>query len=136
MLKDLEKQQAAKKIKPNLRRRIEQAGLEITPRTYYIISAIVALAAVAGCLLTNQALWIALATGASAGLSLPRWTLAFLKMRREKAFTSEFANAIDIIVRSVKSGLPTNEALKIVAREMPQPVAGEFSSWSRGSRSA
>jgi tight adherence protein B len=50
-----------------------------------------------------------------------------MKARREKKFTNEFANAIDVIVRSVRSGLPTNEALKIVARESPQPVGGEFS---------
>jgi tight adherence protein B len=61
------------------------------------------------------------------GLGLPRWTLNFLKKRRQKKFTAEFANAIDAIVRSVRSGIPTNEALKMVAREMPQPVAGEFS---------
>ena len=58
--------------------------------------------------------------------------LALLKSRREKKFTSEFANAIDVIVRSVKSGLPTTEALKIVAREMPEPVASEFSTLVEG----
>jgi tight adherence protein B len=47
--------------------------------------------------------------------------------RRMKKFTTEFANAIDVIVRSVKSGLPTNEALKIVAKEIPDPVGSEFS---------
>jgi tight adherence protein B len=49
-----------------------------------------------------------------------------MKARREKKFTNEFANAIDVIVRSVRSGLPTNEALKIVAKESPDPVGGEF----------
>ena len=52
--------------------------------------------------------------------------LAFLTARRRKKFTAEFANAIDVIVRSVKSGLPTNEALRIVARESPNPVGSEF----------
>src|SRR5262249_25244353 len=60
------------------------------------------------------------------GLGLPRWVLGFLTARRRKKFTQEFANAIDVIVRSVKSGLPTNEALKIVARESPNPVGSEF----------
>ena len=46
----------------------------------------------------------------------------FLKKRREKQFTDEFAHAIDVIVRSVKSGLPVNEALKVVASEIPEPV--------------
>jgi len=126
MLKDLEKQQVEKKAKPTLRRRLEQAGLAITPRSFYLISVTVALVALGGCLLTKQSLWVALSAAFTVGLGLPRWALSFLKARREKAFTSEFANAIDIIVRSVKSGLPTTEALKIVARELPQPVSGEF----------
>ena len=126
MLKDLEKQQAEKKAKPTLRRRIEQAGLEIEPRGFYLISITVGLVAVAACLLSKQTMLVALLSGFSSGFGLPRWALSFLKARREKAFTNEFANAIDIIVRSVKSGLPTNEALKIVATEIPQPVSGEF----------
>jgi tight adherence protein B len=60
------------------------------------------------------------------GIGLPRWVLVFLRNRRQKKFTLEFANAIDTIVRSIRSGLPTTEALKIVARESPQPVQGEF----------
>jgi tight adherence protein B len=62
----------------------------------------------------------------AAGFGLPRWSLSFLTARRRKKFTAEFANAIDVIVRSVKSGLPTNEALRIVARESPNPVGSEF----------
>lgn len=126
LLADLEKQQAAKKQRPSLRRRIEQAGLTLEPRSFHMISAIVALAALGGCLLFKFSLVVGLLAAFAFGLGLPRWVLSFLKSRREKAFTREFANAIEVIVRSVKSGLPTNEALKIVAREMPQPVAGEF----------
>jgi tight adherence protein B len=59
--------------------------------------------------------------------------LSFLTKRRIKKFTLEFANAIDVIVRSVKSGLPTNEALKIVAREMSPRLSGANSpSWCEG----
>ena len=56
---------------------------------------------------------------------LPRWVLGFLQARRQKIH-QEFANAIDVIVRSVKSGLPLNEALRLVARESPDPVGAEF----------
>ncbi len=55
LLKDLEKQQAEKKLKPTMRRRLEQAGLAITPRTFYIISASAALVAVATCVITQAA---------------------------------------------------------------------------------
>jgi len=126
LLKDLEKQQAEKKQRLTLRRRIEQAGLTISPRTYYMLSGIAALVAVAVCLLTRQNLIAVPLIAGGVGFGVPRWILSFLKSRREKAFTNEFANAIDVIVRSVKSGLPTNEALKIVAREIPDPVGSEF----------
>ena len=132
LLKDLEKQQAEQKKRVSLRRRLEWAGLTIEPRTYWGLSGLAALAAVLICLLTHQSILPTLLVAVPAGLGLPRWVLNFLKNRREKAFTSEFANAIDVIVRSVKSGLPTNEALKIVAREIPEPVAGEFHKLTEG----
>jgi tight adherence protein B len=127
MLKDIEKNQAAKKEKPTMRRRLEQAGYpKASPRTYWIICAIVGAVTAIACLVTQQKpLVLALATFAM-GFGLPRWVLGFLTARRRKKFTAEFANAIDVIVRSVKSGLPTNEALRIVARESPDPVGLEF----------
>ena len=57
---------------------------------------------------------------------VPRWFVARLTKRRQTKFIDEFANAIDVIVRGVKSGLPLPECLGIIARESPQPVAGEF----------
>jgi tight adherence protein B len=132
LLKDLEKQQAEKKKRVTLRRRIEQAGLTITPRSFWIMSATAALIAVAASRLTGQGLLATLLISVPVGLGLPRWILNFLKGRREKAFTHNFANAIDVIVRSVKSGLPTNEALKIVAREIPDPVGSEFNKLVEG----
>ncbi len=126
LLKDLEKQQAAKKQRPTLRRRLEQAGLEITPRTFWIASGMAAAVALVLCAVTRQSPIADALVPFVVGLGLPRWVLAFLRKRRLKKFTAEFANAIDAIVRSVRSGLPTTEALKIVAREAPQPVGGEF----------
>ena len=132
LLKDLEKQQAEKKQRPTLRKRIEQAGLDITPRSYYILSAIAALVAAAGTMLAHQTIMVAALVAFGVGLGLPRWVLGFLRGRRQKKFTEEFANGIDVIVRSVKSGLPTTEALKIVAREIPDPVGSEFNKLVEG----
>jgi len=127
MLKDVEKNRAAKKERPTMRRRLEQAGFpKAAPRTFWIICGIVACVAAAVAILTHQKpLVIALAVFA-VGLGLPRWVLTFLTARRKKKFTEHFAPAIDVIVRSVRSGLPTNEALRIVARESPDPVGSEF----------
>jgi tight adherence protein B len=126
MLKELEQQHAQTKKRPSLRRRIEQAGLTLNPRTYWIASAIAGLVAAFATLLSGAPLYAIPLAGFACGLGLPRWVLVFLKARREKAFTREFAPAIDIIVRSVKTGLPVNEALKLVSTEIPEPVSGEF----------
>jgi len=132
MLKELEKQQAEYKKRPSLRRRIEQAGLTINPRSYWTMSVISGVVAMLVVLLNVQNLFIVGLAGFVCGIGLPRWVLHFLKNRREKAFTREFASAIDIIVRSVKSGLPVNEALKIVGNEISEPVSGEFRTLTEG----
>ena len=137
LLKEIEKKSADAKKKLTLRQRLQQAGFpNATPRQFWIASG--SLAGIIGllCLVTGQTLLVTALVAFSVGLGLPRWVLGFLKGRREKAFTAEFANAIDVIVRSVKSGLPTNEALRIVARELPDPVATSSTSCAKGSRSA
>jgi tight adherence protein B len=127
LLKEIDSKQAEKKQKLTLRRRLDQAGLgNVTERTYFIASGILAVVMTLMALVTGQTWLITGFIAFASGLGLPRWVLGFLKARREKAFTNEFANAIDVIVRSVKSGLPTNEALRIVARELPDPVGSEF----------
>ena len=133
MLKEIESKSAEQKKKVTMRQRLEQAGFpDLQPRTFYIISGALAATIGALCLLFHQSLLITVLVAFAVGLGLPRWVLGFLKNRREKAFTNEFANAIDVIVRSVKSGLPTNEALRIVAREVPAPCGSEFNRLCEG----
>ncbi len=126
LLKEIEKQQKENKKRPTLRKRIQQAGFDFTPQAYWIGSAVFGVVVALLCLITRQATLVTVMASFGMALGLPRWVLNFLRARREKKFTTEFANAIDVIVRSVKSGLPTNEALKIVAKEIPDPVGSEF----------
>jgi tight adherence protein B len=132
LLKDLEKAQAEKKQRPTMRRRLDQAGLTITPRTFWLLCATAALCAAAVCMLARQSFLVSGLAAFVVGFGLPRWVLSFLRKRRLKKFTGEFANAIDVIVRSVKTGLPTIEALKIVAKESPAPVGPEFNKLCEG----
>jgi tight adherence protein B len=126
-LKEFEKKQAEKKQTVTIRRRLDQAGLFTTsPQTFWIASAGLGLVAALILIFKDQSLLVAGLAGFAAGLGLPRWVLSFLKARREKKFTADFANAIDVIVRSVKSGLPTSDALRLVASEFRDPVGGEF----------
>lgn len=126
-LKEIEARQN-KKTKLSLRVRLMRAGLDITVRTFWILSAGagVALAIVAFIAMPTIPP-IALAAVAFIGaFGLPRWVLGFLVKRRQAKFVNEFANAIDVIVRGVKSGLPLNECLGIIARESPEPIRSEF----------
>jgi tight adherence protein B len=133
LLKEIESKQDEEKKKVTLRQRLEQAGLpDMTPRTFWIISGALGGIVALVCLITRQNFLVLALAAFAAGLGLPRWVLGFMKNRREKAFTNEFANAIDVIVRSVKSGLPTNEALRIVAREVPDPCGAEFNRLCEG----
>src|SRR5258708_40328912 len=60
------------------------------------------------------------------GFGLPRWALSFLKKRREKAFLAALPDAVDVIVRGIKAGLPLFESIRLVANEAPEPLRGEF----------
>ena len=126
-LKELEDRQKARE-KVSLRLRLERAGLDMAPRSYWIASVLGGLVVGASIFVTAPGLPIIVPVlGAFVGtLGLPRWVLARLTKRRQTKFIDEFANAIDVIVRGVKSGLPLIECLTIIARESPQPVAEEF----------
>ncbi|MDO8396326.1 MAG: type II secretion system F family protein [Bradyrhizobium sp.] len=68
----------------------------------------------------------ALGLAFAAGFGLPRWTLGYLKKRREKAFLKALPDAVDVIVRGIKAGLPLFESIKVVAADAPEPLRGEF----------
>ncbi len=123
-----------KKKQISLEQSLEQAGLPIGRKEFYIASAIVALGFTVIGLISGQEYWITGLLTVIGGLGLPRWIVGFLKKRRQKKFVFEFSNAIDIIVRGVKSGLPVNECLKIIARDAPRPVSDEFHMMTEGLR--
>ena len=60
------------------------------------------------------------------GFGVPRFVLNSAIARRQKKFTAHFADAMDIIVRGVRTGLPLNDCLKIIAHESPNPLGSEF----------
>jgi tight adherence protein B len=126
-LKALEQEEKKKSRRRNqIRQMMLEAGLEFRVGRFYMLSALVALAAAGGYLATGFWPWGAFLVAPPVGFFLPRWVLGFLAKRRKKQFTGQFADAVDVIVRGVKSGLPIGECLKIIAYESPQPMAGEF----------
>ncbi|MFK0332556.1 type II secretion system F family protein [Rhizobium sp. NPDC090275] len=126
-LKDLEKrQQENAKKKLTLKSRLTQAGLSITPSRFYMFSGIFGFILMFVAFLAGAPTMVVLGLPVVAGLGLPRWILGFLIKRRQNKFLDEFPNALDVIVRSIKSGLPLNDAIRLIANEGKEPVKGEF----------
>lgn len=124
-LKDLDVKQKKSK-NPPLQIKIEQAGLTWSKTQFFMISGGLGLAAFLGIFVMSGLPVPALAAGFAAGAGLPLWMLSFLKKRREKKFLDGFPDAVDVIVRGIKAGLPLADSLKIIAGEAQEPIKGEF----------
>jgi tight adherence protein B len=124
-LKELDSKRKQTKSPP-LSVRIAQAGLTWSPRQFLMISAALGLLAAGIGLGVDVGLLPSLGLGFAGGFGLPRWMLAFLKKRREKKFLDIFPDAVDVIVRGIKAGLPLGDCLKIIANETREPVKSEF----------
>jgi tight adherence protein B len=124
-LKDLESRRQKEKSVP-LSTRITQAGLSWSMQKFWIISGV--LGAVAGFVAFTAGGGIlgALGMAFGAGLGVPRWLLGYLKNKREKAFLKALPDAVDVIVRGIKAGLPLFESIKVVAADAPEPLKSEF----------
>lgn len=123
-LQEVEK--AERKARVSLGAKLKQAGLSTTVRTFWIISAVMGVFAFLLPLLFGLNILICAGAAVVFGLGLPRWFVGFLGKRRMKKFSSFFADAVDVIVRGIKSGLPVHDCFKIIARESPAPLGPEF----------
>jgi tight adherence protein B len=124
-IKNIEaKQKKAKRVP--LRTKLLRAGLTIKPRTYYLLSLFAGLFGGLIVLVTGSSPLVSLLAAFACGVGLPRWILARMTRRRQAKFLVEFANAIDIIVRGIKSGLPLSDCLQVIAVESPEPVKSAF----------
>ena len=126
-LKEIEDRQKARE-KITLRLRLQRAGLDVSTNAFWIASGIVGFVLGVGVFISmpNASPLVPLLAAFAGALGLPRWILNFITKRRQGKFVDEFANSIDVIVRGVKSGLPLNECLQIIARESPEPISSEF----------
>jgi tight adherence protein B len=125
-LKDLEARRQ-KESKVPLSVRLTQAGLtDWTAQRFYMVSAVLALVFFAGAWFVGGGLLGAAGLAFAAGFGLPRWGLSFLKKRREKKFLAQLPDAVDVIVRGIKAGLPLFESIKVVAADTPEPLRSEF----------
>jgi len=124
-LKELELRQKKLKNLP-LPMRISQAGLSWSKRQFIILSVVIGTALFVGGFVVSDNILVAAGLGFAGGFGLPRWLLIFLKKRREDKFLANFPDAVDVIVRGVKAGLPLGDCLRIIATEAQEPVRSEF----------
>ena len=126
-LKELERNQQEKTAsKATIKMRLLQAGLSITPMQFHIGGGVLGLfAGVVVLVMTGQLLLVP-GVILAVGIGVPRWVLGFLVKRRAAKFLDEFPNALDAMVRAVKSGLPLNDAIRLIGTEGREPVRSEF----------
>lgn len=124
-LRELEAEQKQRR-RANMRLRIERAGLNWTPRTFWIVSLVFGTCVAIFTMSAGPPIYVVGAAWIAASIGFPRWMLSLLRHRRQLKFLNEFANSLDVIVRGVKAGLPINDCLQMIAREAREPVAGEF----------
>ncbi|MEA2783410.1 MAG: tight adherence protein [Rhodospirillaceae bacterium] len=118
-----------RKLLPNvgkLRIRLQQTGRNITLDQYLLASLATGIVATVIALFSPFPIVADLLFGLICGVALPYFAIGFMAKRRLNRFVALFPDAIDLIVRAVRSGQPVTEAIKNVAEQAPQPVGGEF----------
>jgi len=125
-IRQLENKNKNRSALDSLRANILQSGLEITVSTYFVLSSVLGLVSALVYLVLGYPPIGAVAVALIAGLLVPKLVLGSMKSKRQKLFTAHFAEAIDLIVRGIRSGLPVNECFNVVAREFEAPLGEEF----------
>ncbi|QEE42005.1 MULTISPECIES: type II secretion system F family protein [unclassified Methylobacterium] len=106
--------------------KLARAGLSWTKRTFYTVSG--ASAAILGLLLFIVTDSPVAAAGAAfaGGFGVPAWLLRHLRLRRIAKFNKELPNAVDVVVRGIRTGIPVGDCFRMVSREAEEPVRSEF----------
>jgi tight adherence protein B len=133
-LKQIEEREKQRKKRLTLRMLIMQSGLDISVNMFWVFSAVTGLAFAIPPLVFGIPWYVAVLGGIVGFLGFPRWFLGFLRKRRQNIFLHEFADAIDVMVRGLKAGLPVSDAMKVIAAESGPPVGPEFMEVVEGQR--
>jgi tight adherence protein B len=124
-LKDFDERHKKSKRVP-ISVRIMRAGLSWSKRQFIIISAFIGLFMAFLGFLSGAGMLGAAGLGFAGAFGFPRWLLSFLRKRREARFIDGLADAVDIIVRGVKAGLPLGDCIRMITMESSEPLKTEF----------
>jgi tight adherence protein B len=133
-LNQLGEREKQRKKKLNLRTLIAQTGIDLSIRMFWVLSLILGLILAVVPLIFALPWYVSAGAGLVGFLGLPRWLIKFLRTRRQNIFLNDFADAIDVMVRGLKSGLPVTDAMRVIAAESGPPVGPEFSEIVEGQR--
>ena len=111
---------------PPLKVRLKQAGMSISPKAFITICVVLGVLGVGGGFALGMTWYYPPAFGFILGFGLPNFVVNSKRKKRIAAFLKEFAGSIDVIVRGIRSGLPLNDCLRIIANDAQEPVKSEF----------
>jgi len=109
-----------------LRKRLDQTGKDISLGKYAMSSIGLASFIAALLIIKGAPFLLAFFAGLCAGVGIPHFVIGYLIKRRVNKFNTNFPDAIELMVRGLRSGLPITETLGIVAGEIQGPVGLEF----------
>ncbi|MBI5112938.1 MAG: type II secretion system F family protein [Rhodovulum sp.] len=112
--------------RPSLSVRIARAGLDWSKQKFMVVSGVLGVSVFALVMLVGGGLLSAIALGFAAGGGLPSWLLSYLRKRREAKFLQHFPDAVDVIVRGIKAGLPLFDSMKVIVADSDEPIRSEF----------
>lgn len=119
-----------RKLVPNpakLRARLEKTGSKMTIAEYSLLVVVtMAFVIVFMHVFYDIGLMLAIPTGIFSGLFFPHWIIGYLGNRRVNKFMKSFPEAIELMVRSIRAGLPISEAIVVAGNDSPEPIATEF----------
>jgi tight adherence protein B len=125
-LQELEEKGNRKKRRTEIRIKLLQAGLDISVRKYFFFTGILGLTLGVIVILFQFSIYVGICVAIAGAFGLPDIILRRIAKSRQKKFTENFSDALDVMVRGVKSGLPVGECLTIIGREALEPVGESF----------
>ncbi len=109
-----------------LQKRLNMTGKSWTLNQYMLAMAGLFLLIAGPLLLKGAPIWLALAFGPAVALGIPHNVVGFFIKRRVAKFTAKFPDAIELLVRGLRSGLPITETIGVAGQEIDGPVGEEF----------
>ena len=109
-----------------MRQRLDRTGKDISFGKYMLATVGITAFIAALLMIKGMPFLLAFFAGLFAGVAIPHFVVSFLIKRRINKFNSNFPDAIELMVRGLRSGLPITETLGIVAGEISGPVGIEF----------